>query len=366
MTVCSHRFGASMADPSLRICRRVLLLLLLLFPLSTWAAAKQDGSSGTGSLPLDITAARIDYRQEEDVYEADGSVVIVQGTIRLTSDHATIQALPGILTATGHVHMTDTQADLTAERLELNVNTEAGIVTHGQIYLPNSNSLVSGRFMQRLSEYHYRVKEGSFTNCDAPEGEIPAWRMRFEDVDLTMGDKLAFKGAWLCVNDVKTIPLPTLSYPLTNRQTGLLIPFVGYDNRFGIHGQQSFYWAINASQDLTISPFYFSKLGYGSDFEYRYVLDRKSRGQWYVSYLQQTQLPNVSGVTDTGEDVKKARAIIAGTHTQQFNPDLLFRANVNLVTDPNYLQQLSNSGTQRALPSNETNLLATQRMAYGN
>src|SRR5215203_5922946 len=166
MAGCSHRFGASMADPSVRICRRVLLLLLLLLPLSTWAAAKQDGSSGSGSLPLDITAARIDYRQDEDVYEADGSVVIVQGTIRLTSDHATVQALPGILTATGHVHMTDTQADLTAERLELNVNTEAGIVTHGQIYLPNSNSLISGRFMQRLSEYHYRMKEGSFTNCD--------------------------------------------------------------------------------------------------------------------------------------------------------------------------------------------------------
>ncbi len=356
-----------MADLSVRICRRLVpLLLLLVLPLSSWAAAKQAGSGGSGSLPLDITAERIDYRQDQDVYEADGSVVIVQGTIRLTSDHATIQALPGILTATGHVHMTDTQADLTAERLELNVNTEAGVVTHGQMFLPASNSLVDGRLMQRLSEYHYRVKEGSFTNCDAQDGAVPAWRMRFDDLDMAVGDKLAFKGAWLCVNDVKTIPLPTISYPLTSRQSGFLIPFVGYDNRFGVHGQQSFYWAINASQDLIVSPTYFSNLGYGSDFEYRYVLDRKSRGQWYVSYLQQTELPNVSGVTDTGEDARKGRALIAGTHTQQFNPDLLFRANVNLVTDPNYLQQLSNSGTQRALPSNETNLLATQRMAYGN
>jgi len=145
-----------------------------------------------------------------------------------------------------------------------------------------------------------------------------------------------------------------------------LIPFVGYDNRFGMHAQESFYWAINPSQDLTISPSYYSNLGYGSDAEYRYVLDRKSRGQWYVSYLQQTKLPNVSGVTDTGQDVKKARATIAGSHTQQFTDTFLLRANANFVTDPNYLQQLSNSGTQRALPSNESNLLATQRLPYGN
>jgi len=360
-----------MADPRVWICRRfvlVLVALLSLSPLSVLAAVKQvgaGGSSSSGFIPLDITATRIDYRQDQDVYEADGSVVIQQGAIRLTADHVTIQALPGILTAVGHVHLTDPQADVTAERLELNVNTEAGVVTHGQLYLPGTNSLVSGRLMQRFSEYHYRVKEGSFTNCDAQEGEVPAWRMRFDDLDLAVGDTLAFKGAWLCVNDVPMIPLPTLTYPLTTRQTGFLIPFVGYDNRFGVRAQGSFYWAINPSQDLTISPSYYSKLGYGSDFEYRYVLDRKSRGQWRVSYLQQTELPNVAGVTDTGEDVKKARATVTGSHTQQITDTLLFRANANVVTDPNYFQQLSNSGTQRALPSNESNLLAAQRLPYG-
>ena len=44
----------------------------------------------------------------------------------------------------------------------------------------------------------------------------------------------------------------------------------------------------------------------------------------------------------------------------------MLRVQANLVTDPNYLQQLSNSGAQRALPSSESNLLATQRLAYGN
>ncbi len=371
MAVGCHRFGANMADSRAWICRwffLVLVVLLSLSPLSVLAAAKEVGGGGSssGSLPLDVTANRIDYRQDHDVYEADGSVVIQQGTIRLTADHATIQVLPGILTATGHVHLTDPQADVTAERMELNVNTEAGVVTHGQLYLHATNTLVSGRLRQRFSEYHYRVKEGSFTNCDAQEGEVPAWRIRADDLDLTIGDTVAFKGAWLCINDVPIIPLPKLTYPLSKRQTGFLIPFVGYDNRFGFRARGSYYWAINPSQDLTVTPSYLSKLGYGADFDYRYVLDRKSRGQWHVSYLQQTQLPEVAGVTDTGEDVRKGRALFAGTHTQQITDSLLLRTKANLVTDPNYLQQLSNSGALRALPSRESNLWATQRLPYGN
>ena len=189
---------------------------------------------------------------------------------------------------------------------------------------------------------------------------------QFKDLDLRAGDNVAFTGGWFCVNDVPVIPIPTLTYPLSKRRTGFLIPTIGYDNRFGTHLQESFFWAINPSQDLTIAPQYYSKLGYGSDFKYRYILDQKSRGQWFVSALQQTELPGVSGASQTGQDAQQARALIIGTHTQQFTPDLLLRIKANLVTDANYLQQLSNSGAQRALPSTESSLLANQRLAFGN
>jgi LPS-assembly protein len=348
--------------------RLISVLLFMLLPISTLAAAPgQTAQTGAGSLPLEVKADRIDYLQDQDIYEADGSVVVDQGTIHLTADHVTVQALPGIMIATGHVRMTDPKAEIVAERMELNVNTEAGVITHGEVYIKDSNTTVDGRLIQRFSEDHYRFKEGRFTNCDAPEGEIPAWRFRFKDLDLNAGTSLAFKDGWLCVADMPVLPFPTMTYPLSPRQSGFLIPTPAYDNRFGFHYQQGYYWAINPSQDLTISPSYYTDLGYGSDFEYRYAINRRSRGQWFVSYLQQTTLPNVSGVTDTGNaDAKRARALITGTHVQQLTSDLLLRVNANLVTDSQYLQQLSNSGAQRALPSNESNFLANQRLSYGN
>ncbi len=360
------------ANSYLAVCAGVALALGLLWPASWAAGAASSQQTAVVTPPaasrqVEITADRIEYFQVTDVYEANGSVVIVQGNMRMTSDHATLFALSGTLIAEGHVHLKDRVSEVDAERLELNVNTEAGVVTHGQLYINRTNSLFTGRLMQRFSEDHYRVKEGAFTNCDARKGETPAWRFTFKDADLMSGDRVYLKDAWLCVNDVPLLPIPEFSYPIASaRKSGLLIPTPGYDNRFGWTYRQSLFLALTPSQDLTISPQYYSDLGYGSDFEYRYALDRKSKGQWLVSVLKQEQLPQVSGVNQSGGDAKRTRALLSGLHTQQVNPDLRVVASAFLVSDPEYLSQLSNSGAQRAMPSGDSSLFVNQRLANGN
>jgi LPS-assembly protein len=319
------------------------------------------------SRQVEITADRIEHFQLTDVYEANGSVVIVQGALRLTADHATLFSLSGTLVAEGHVHLKDRVSEVDGERLELNVNTEAGVITRGQLYINRTNSLFTGRLMQRFSEDHYRAKEGAFTNCDARQGETPAWRFTFKDADLISGDQIYLRDAWLCVNDIPIVPIPDFSYPVaTARKSGLLVPTPGYDNRFGWTYRQSLFWAFSPSQDLTVSPQYWSDLGYGADFEYRYVLDRKSKGQWLVSLLQQQSLPKVEGVDPNSSDAKRTRALISGMHNQQVNPDLRIAASALLASDPEYLSQLSNSGAQRAMPGGDSSLLINQRLANGN
>ena len=186
-----RRSGADMAGIATRlwICLVGWVMLGLLLPHAGGAAGTTISPEGP---PLEITAERIEYLQETEIYEADGSVVVNQGALRLTADHMTIQALPGVLVATGHVRLTDPKADLVTERLELNVNTEAGVVTHGRIRLKSTNTSIEGRLLQRFSEDHYRVKEGRFTNCDAQEGETPAWRFTFKDLDLNAGEVVLY------------------------------------------------------------------------------------------------------------------------------------------------------------------------------
>ena len=342
------------------LCRSVLALLsvvVVAIPPAFSAQAKppKTVSAQPGSAqPIDITAEHIEYLQGTDVYEAEGSVVIVQGPLRLTADRVTIMMLSGTLIATGHVHLSDPKSDMRSERLELDVNTEAGVVTNGELNIKFTDTLVTGRLFQRFSEDHYRVKDGSFTNCDVKEGVPPAWRFTFKDLDLNMGESVYAKDLWLCVNDIPVLPLPTLTYPVqTNRRSGFLVPTAGYNTVFGTTYTQGYFWAINPSRDMTVTPNIMTNRGYGSDIDYRYILNRKTRGQWLLTFLQ-----------DTTEDRK--RALLTGTHVQQVNPDLSIRVQAFLVTDRSYLNNLSNSGTQRALPSGDSTLYINQRFANGN
>jgi len=346
-----------------RLSHAIVVLLLVLVPASpnTSLAAEPAKPGPPQSVsakpataePIHITADRIEYFKDTEIYEAEGSVVIVQAQTRLTADKVFIYLLPGLLVATGRAHLTDPTSDLWSERLELNVNTNAGVVTNGRLYVYETNTSVEGRLIQRFSETHFRAKDGSFTNCDAKAGEVPAWRFRFKDADLEMGDRVYLRDAWFCVNDRPLVPVPTFSYPLQSaRKTGFLVPMVGYDTIFGFHYRHNFFWAMTPSQDLMITPDYLSKRGYGGDLDYRYVLNRQSRGQWLTSFIQDTKLD-------------KARALLSGSHTQQVDPTLFIRANANYVTDRTYLSDLSMSGVQRALPSYETNLNINKRFTTG-
>ncbi len=304
-------------------------------------------------VPVAINADRIEYNRDREEYHATGAVDITRGPIHLNADEATLQKLTGRLTARGHVHLRDAKTDIWSEALQLNLNTEAGVITNGNIFLKEQNSLVTGRRLQRFSETHYRVKEGTFTNCDAKNGEIPAWRFQFDDIDLEYEDSLFGKGVWFNVNDVPVIPLPTFRYPLgASRKSGFLFPTTGYNTQFGYKYRQGYFWAINASNDLTISPQILTARGGGADLEYRYAWNRFTRGEWLIRSIYDTQQ-------------NRGRAEFRGAHVQQFNPDLSLRMSANYSTDRTVLQNFSSSGTQRALPSQESHLTLLQRLDHG-
>jgi LPS-assembly protein len=345
--------------PGVVLCAALIVLLFLLAGLEPAFSAKAGKQGGVlpkalGDQPINITADRLEYVRETETYEATGSVVIVQGAKRLTGDRVTIRNLSGRVSARGNVHLKEVNTDLWAEELELNLNTQAGVVTNGKLYFKDSNTLVTGRLLQRFSEDHFRAKNGSFTNCDAKDGQIPAWRFTFKDVDINVGESLYAESVWFCVNDRPIVPIPTFAYPMqTDRKSGFLTPEDGYDSRFGLHLRHAYFWAISPSQDLTITPDILTNRGYGGDLAYRYAIDRHSRGQWLVTFIEDTE-------------VGHGRAVLAGSHTQQVNPDLFIRAQVNYLSDRTYYNDLANSGVLRALPSQESYLNINQRLTSGN
>ena len=315
----------------------------------------QSSSSGSSS-PVEISADSLEFDQVREVYVAIGSVEVVQGPVRLTADQVILHKLSGQLIATGHVYLRDEISDLWTEQLDTNINTEAGVITKGEIFLREKNSFVTGRKIQRFSETHYRIKDGSFTNCDAKDGEIPAWRFTFKDLDFDWNESLYGERVWFNVNDIPVIPFPTFQYPLGGkRKSGFLIPTVGIDNVFGFRYRQEYFWAIDPSQDLTIAPLVLSKRGAGGELQYRYAWSRQAQGEWLMS-----------SIYDTDPDERRWRAEWKGAHIQQVNRDLSLRMEFNYASDRTFLSDFSNSGVFRALPSQESNFILDQQVYQGN
>ena len=302
---------------------------------------------------LRITAERTEFDQVTEEFKAVGSVVVTQGAVRLTADQAVLHKLSGRLTATGRVHLKDQVHDVWAEELTINVNTESVLVVNGKIFLKETGTWFQGRLLQRFSETHYRVKDGTFTNCEADDGQIPDWSFSFQDVEVEQGDSVFAENVWLNVRNQPVLPIPVLRYPMPGaRKTGFLIPTVGFDNVLGVQYRQGFYWALSPSQDLTIAPQVLSKRGQGGDLTYRYVLSRRSRGKWLINAFNDTK-------------ADQARAQITGAHVHQAHDDLLIQANINYATDRRLLRDLSASGISRALPSQESVLNVTRRLPGG-
>ena len=302
---------------------------------------------------LRITAERTEFDQVTEEFKAVGSVVVTQGDVRLTADQAVLHKLSGRLTATGRVHLEDQVNDVWAEELTINVNTESVLVVNGKIFLKETGTWLRGRLLQRFSETHYRVKDGTFTNCEADAGQIPDWSFSFRDVDVEQGDSVFAKNTWLNIRNQPIVPVPVLRYPMPNaRKSGLLVPTIGFDNVLGVQYRQGFYWALSPSQDLTIAPQILTKRGQGGDVTYRYVLNRRSKGKWLINAFNDTK-------------ADQTRAQVTGGHVHHAQDDLLIQAKVNYATDRRLLRDLSASGISRALPSQESVLHVTRRLPGG-
>ena len=79
----------------------------------------------------------------------------------------------------------------------------------------------------------------------------------------------------------------------------------------------------------------------------------KQKGNWLMNSLY-----------DTEENDERFQ--FRGAHVQEvYAYVFLFRTNVNYSTDRDVLQDLSSSGIQRALPSQESNLSLVQRLDHG-
>jgi LPS-assembly protein len=328
------------------------LLLLGILLVSSAAAHAQADRKRLFNPAGDVTLLADSMEEREGVLIATGNVEVTHGPVRLSADRMEYDRGSGVAIASGRVVFYDGADRLTGERIEYNTRTGTGVVHRGQVFSAPYYHL-SGEQMERVDESVYRVYRGVFTTC---EDDPPSWSFRARTVTADLDDFVFGRDASFWVKSVPVIPLiPFFSAPMRReRQTGFLIPTVGSSSRRGVFAKIPFFWAIDDSQDLTVSLDAFSERGVGVNGEYRYVLSENAQGALSGFVIHE--------VLESGD----VRAYGGFKHSWTIDPSLSFRADLNVVNDDRVLRVYGDRLNERSLQRAESNIFLTKRFENWN
>ena len=251
-----------------------------------WAGnfLKDQSLQDSPDIPWHINADELEYDHHKQEYTARGHVHITKGNRKLSADFACFNQKKMMIILEGQVIMTAGEDIINGERLELNLKTETGTIYNGGLFIADSHFHIKARTIQKVDQNRYSAVQASLTACDGPK---PAWRITARKLDLTIE---GYGFVHHAVFKIKEIPLfytPFLFFPIkTKRQTGFLIPRLGYSNRHGSQIDLPFFWAINSWSDATLHQHYMHKCGHKLGLEWRYTFDTYSKAALQFDYLE--------------------------------------------------------------------------------
>jgi LPS-assembly protein len=271
--------------------------------------------------PVDIEADQLIYDREQQLYHAHGQVEVIRGDLSLKAEHAQLNMATKELVAWGNVLLREGEDVLECERLEVNLNTRLGKIYQANLFLKDQNFHIMGREVEKLGENVYRIRDGSFTTCDA---ERPPWKFTVKELEVTLGGYGIAKGALFYLEDIPVLYFPWASYPVRKeRQTGFLLPRVGYSNKYGPELKTAFFWAMANNMDATLYADWWGNRGFKEGLEYRYAFTRDTGGK-----------ANFYFIDDQVFD--KNRYAFFVQHQQKLPYDLYLKGNINRVSDNQY------------------------------
>ncbi|OGW48142.1 MAG: hypothetical protein A2078_01060 [Nitrospirae bacterium GWC2_57_9] len=327
-----------------------ILLLCLLFSFLT--ATSGQAEEKTQKIPVTVKADKLDYDRTNDIYVAEGHVKVEQDGMLIEADRIVLNNRTGEASAEGGVYLQEKGDIIRADRLKFNINTRAGMIYNGDLFMSKDNLHLKGEKIERRSETEYHIEKGTFTTCD--EGE---WYLKANEIDVDMDRYATGRGVSFNMIGLPVFYTPYLLFPV-RRQTGLLMPVPGYSTSEGFLLKNSFFWAISDYQDMTFYSDYRDQHGHGSGVEYRYVNSQHSGGRLFFNYFDTFQ--NGAGAKNSPE-TPDARWLFSFRHQEEMAEDLSLRADLNLVGDYAYFQDLENKLEARSLTYLDSNLFYVER-----
>ncbi len=258
-----------------------LVLLLLLFLTGNPLASADESRAGARIAGFTITADNLSRDLELNTVKLTGNVEVTYKNQSFKSDFLSIDQNTKQAVLKGNVQIFTIDTEIGGDEIHLDYESDQSVIYNG--YVKSNNIHFRGDLIEQDSSKSFSILNADYTTCN----NCPAsWSFSGSKIKAELGGYAFLKNPFLKINNIPIIWLPYLIVPLKNeRQSGLLFPDFGYTDRRKWLMSQSFFWAINRSEDITMTLKNYQLGGLKQMLEYRYVTTDDSHGEFNLSYM---------------------------------------------------------------------------------
>ncbi|MBY0336788.1 MAG: LPS assembly protein LptD [Acetobacteraceae bacterium] len=234
-----------------------------------------EASRFDSNQPVTFTADEVEYDRDRGVVTARGRVEAWQGERVLRADEFTYDRNTEVAILRGNVQLLEADGQVFfADEAELGPGFRDGVLSGVRALMAQNARMAANGARRTGGEITdlSRVVYSSCNLCANDPSRPPLWQMRARVAtqDRTT-ERISYRGATLQIGGVPVFYTPFFSHPdpQTPRASGFLFPTLGYTRFLGAFAQTPYFWAIDQSQDLLITPLFSSKELPNLGLEYR-------------------------------------------------------------------------------------------------
>ncbi len=329
--------------------KQVLLILFFIFIFVNIACADSE--------PTFIKADKITYDEALTTYIAKGNCEITKDKHILKADEAIYNKTNGIVQLYGNVRIYDNEGDwVKGPKAVVNIDTFKGFADDAIAFVAKNHLYIKAKRIIMDDKNHYFASDTTITGCDCDQclsfdsKSAPEWSIGAKNTYIVKNNYVFSYPIWFNAGKLPVFAFPAIEEPLV-RKSGFLFPAFGYSKTNGFKYYQPYYWAINKSQDVTLTSQYDGKIGYGLNTQYRYYWTDNIKGNWEIELFKDTTPP--------AGDEKRTRLNVDITQNANFENSGDLKADIHYLSNKNNLRVINDDNMQLT-----SNRYTTSKLMY--
>jgi LPS-assembly protein len=225
--------------------------------------------------PVYYQADGATYDRDTGIATLTGHVEFWQGDRILLADKVTYDRNTNVVAATGNVVLLEPDGrTLFSNYAELSGGMKDGVLD-GMSALLAENGRIVANGARRIDARINELSRPVYTTCNLCKKDPtapPLWDIRARDAIQDVENKrIEYHDAVVDIYGLPVMYLPYFTHPdpSAKRESGILVPAIGYTKHLGAFASVPYYWVIDAQSDATFTPLVATENGPQLGVQYR-------------------------------------------------------------------------------------------------